>query len=118
MPPLDQVFASFGWKVHNVDATTYGGVVASLEEFRHGVRDGRPTAIICNSKKGFGSFSDFMNKHKVTVPGALLEQEMELQQQLRAARVAELVQLLDRLDADRHGAATRDLLLREAGRVH
>ena len=118
MPPLDQVFASFGWKVHEVDATTYGGVFAALEDFRSGVRDGRPTAIICNSKKGFGAFSDFMNKHKVTVPGALLDQEMELQQRQRAARVEEFVAFLKKLDASDEGARLRELLLEEAGRMH
>ena len=118
MPPLDKVFASFGWKVHNVDATTYDGVFAALREFKHGVRDGRPTAIICNSKKGFGSFSDFMNKHKVTVPPAVLEQEMELQQQQRTARVEEFIAFLDRLDASSDGEVMRELLLQEAGRMH
>ena len=118
MPPLDQVFASFGWKVHNVDTTTYHGVFAALDNFKHGVRDGRPTAIICNSKKGFGSFSDFMNKHKVTVPGPLLEQEMELQIQQRGARVDEFIAFLDRLDGSQEGEVMRDLLLQEASKMH
>jgi transketolase len=118
MPALENVFASFGWKTHSVDATTYSGVFAGLESFRTGVRDGRPTAIICNSKKGFGAFSDFMNKHKVTVPRELLEQEMELQQRQRAARVEEVSAFLERLDGDREGAQMRDLLSQEAARMH
>lgn len=118
MPALDKVFASFGWNTHNVDATTYDGVFAALQSFRYGVRDGRPTAIICNSKKGFGSFSDFMNKHKVTVPGPLLEQEMELQRQQRAARVEEFIAFLDRLDGSPQGEEMRESLLQEAGRMH
>lgn len=118
MPPLDQVFAAFGWNVRNVDATTYDGVFSALQGFRNGPRDGKPTAIICNSKKGFGSFSDFMNKHKVTVPGPLLEQELELQRRQRAARVEEFLPFLDRLDDSQDGEAMRDLLLEEAGRMH
>ena len=118
MPPLEQVFESFGWKVHSVDATTFSGVFAALESFRNGVRDGRPTAIICNSKKGFGAFSDFMNKHKVTVPQALLEQEMEMQKQQRAARVQEFADLLERIGEDGEGAKLRRLLLEEAARMH
>jgi transketolase len=118
MPPLDQVFASFNWKVHNVDATSYGGVFAALESFQSGVRDGRPTAIVCNSKKGFGAFSDFMNKHKVTVPRELLEQEMEMQQRQRALRVEEVGAFLARLDGSLEGESARDRLLREAGRMH
>ena len=118
MPPLEEVFASFGWKAHSVDATTFSGVFAALEEFRNGVRDGRPAAIICNSKKGFGAFSDFMNKHKVTVPQALLEQEMELQKQQRAARVQEFADLLERIGEGGDGAKLRGLLLEEASRMH
>jgi len=118
MPALEEVFASFGWKVHNVDATTFSGVFAALADFRTGVRDGRPTAIICNSKKGFGAFSDFMNKHKVTVPPAMLQQEMELQQQQRAARVEEFKDLLEQFGADDKGAQLRSLLLDEARRMH
>ncbi|HEY5055351.1 MAG TPA: hypothetical protein VII58_04280 [Acidobacteriaceae bacterium] len=118
MPPLEEVFASFGWKVHSVDATTFSGVFAALAEFRTGVRGGRPTAIICNSKKGFGAFSDFMNRHKVTVPPAMLEQEMELQQRQRAARVQEFADLLERIGEDGEGAKLRGRLLEEAARMH
>lgn len=118
MPPLDAVFQSFGWKVHNVDATTYQSIVAALEGFRYGVRDGRPTAIVCNSKKGFGAFSDFMNKHKVTIPDALLVQEMDLQQQQRSARVAEFLSFLDGLDSTPEAELMREMLLREASRMH
>ncbi len=118
MPPLDKVFAAFGWNAHNVDATTYDGVFSALQAFRYGPRDGKPTAIICNSKKGFGSFSDFMNKHKVTVPGPLLEQELELQRRQRAARVEELLPILDRLEGSQDGEAIRDLLQEEAARMH
>ena len=118
MPPLDEVFRSFGWNVHNVDATRYDGVFAALQSFRYDPRNGRPTVIICNSKKGFGSFSDFLNKHKVTVPGPLLDQELELQQQQRSARVDEFITFLDRLDASAEAETIRELLLNEARRMH
>jgi transketolase len=118
MPGLDKVFSSFGWNVHSVDATTYDGVFSALQSFRYSVRNGRPTAIICNSKKGFGSFSDFLNKHKVTVPGPLLEQEMELQCRQRSARVEEFITFLDRFDSSPEGEGMRELLLREARRMH
>lgn len=117
MPSLEDVFRSFGWNTHNVDATQYDGIVAALNSFRFGTRNGRPTVIVCNSKKGFGAFSDFFNKHKVTVPGALLEQELTLQQQRRAARVAEFLSFLDEL-AGADGDAMRELLLGEAERMH
>ena len=75
MPELEPVFESFGWQVHSVDATQYDGVYAALEQFRYGPRNGKPTAIICHGTKGHGALSDFLNKHKVTVPDTLMEQE-------------------------------------------
>ena len=44
-------------------------------------------AIICNTTKGYGAFSDFLNKHKVTTHDHLIEQEVELQQRRRGLRV-------------------------------
>ena len=38
------------------------------KQFRYGPRNGKPTAIICHGTKGHGALSDFLNKHKVTVP--------------------------------------------------
>ena len=64
------MFESFDWEVHSVDATHYEGVYAALEAFRFGPRNGKPTAIICHGTKGHGALSDFLNKHKVTVPDA------------------------------------------------
>ena len=57
----------------------------ALEQFRYGPRNGKPTAIICHGMKGHGALSDFLNKHKVTVPGPLIEQELALQAAQRAA---------------------------------
>ena len=83
MPDLEAVFRSFNWEVHSVDATQYNGLYAALEQFRFGPRNGKPTAIICHTTKGHGALSDFLNKHKVTVPDRLLEQEMTLQSDQR-----------------------------------
>lgn len=118
MPPLAEVFRSYGWNAFSVDATQYDGVVAALTQFRFGARNGRPTVIICNTRKGFGAFSDFFNKHKVTVPGALLTQELELQRQRRAARVQEFVAFLDEVSSMPEGETIRELLLSEADRMH
>jgi transketolase len=87
MPELAPVFASFGWNAHNVDATDYEGVYTALQQFRFGPRNGKPTAIICHSTKGFGGLSDFLNKHKVTTSDELVEQEIALQAEQRARRV-------------------------------
>jgi transketolase len=89
MPDLAPVFRSFGWQAIDVDATQYDGVYAALEEFRYGPRNGRPTAIICSTTKGYGSLSDFFNRHKVAAADSLLEQELALQSEQRRDRVAE-----------------------------
>src|SRR5688500_9050572 len=86
MPDLQPVFESFGWQVHNVDATQYDAVFNALERFRFDPRNGKPTAIICNATKGYGAFSDFFNKHKVAAPDALIAQEIALQSERRRAR--------------------------------
>src|SRR5690606_17446691 len=80
--------------------------------FKHGPRDGRPTAIICHSAKGFGAFASFFNKHKVSVPEDLLDQELEQQNRQRDARIAEFTTYCGRLDP-----SNRDELLAAAERM-
>ena len=41
MPQLDGVFRAYGWNVHDVDATEYDSVMAALENFRFGMRNGK-----------------------------------------------------------------------------
>ncbi len=118
MPDLENVFASFGWKVHSVDATKYDGVYAALEDFRRNPRNGRPTAIICHSTKGFGAFSDFLNRHKVAVTDSLVAQEIELQTAQRAARVAEFAAFCERLAETPGGETTRASLRKLASQLH
>ena len=116
MPDLNQVFASYGWQTYDVDATQYDGVVDALEKFRFGPRNGRPTAIICNTTKGFGAFSDFMNKHKVTITEALIVQELTLQQERRRERVEEFLKHLDEAESSAEGSQVATTL-REAART-
>ena len=118
MPELETVFRSFGWQAHTVDATQFDGVVAALESFRFGPRNGMPTAIICNSRKGFGSFSDYLNRHKVTLPDSLIAQEYTLQSEQRRARIDEFALYCERLAGSAEGDATRESLLEAAHRMH
>ena len=118
MPKLDDVFRSFGWEAYDVDATQYDGVLAALERFKYGPRNGKPMAIICNATKGHGAFSDFMNKHKVTVPESLVVQEIELQKEQRQRRIDELVRHLNELDSSSDGTAVREFLLDAARDMH
>lgn len=117
MPDLCQVFLSFGWEAYDVDATQYDGVLAALERFRFRPRNGKPTVIVCRATKGYGAFSDFLNKHKVTTPPALIGQEIALQQERRSARVAEFVEFIEGLRTDRDRPArdvpARDVLDRD-----
>lgn len=118
MPALDQVFSSFGWTTHNVDATQYDGVVAALEAFRFGPRNGQPTVIICNTSKGYGAFSDFMNKHKVTTTEALVVQELELQNRQRSNRVAEFLAYIDRFNRSENCDSMHGQLIDAARQMH
>ena len=91
-PDMEAVFGAFGWRVENVDGTNYAPVRAALDRFRHGVRNGKPTVIICNCSKGQGAFSNFLNKHKVEIPDAVMEQELALQAELRRARIGDFAE--------------------------
>ena len=90
MPDFATLFRAYGWDACDVDATQYDGVIAALERFRLAERNGRPLAIVCNTTKGYGAFSDFFDKHKVTTPNDLIAQEIDLQSQRRRKRIAEL----------------------------
>jgi transketolase len=118
MPELEEVFASFDWHVHSVDATQYEGVYAALEAFRYGPRNGKPTAIICHGMKGQGALSDFLNKHKVTVPDPLIEQELALQAAQRRDRVAEFNAFHEGLGDQPEGASLQASLTEAARRMH
>jgi transketolase len=110
MPDLAAVFAAFGWVVHSVDATQHDGVYAALEGFKYGPRNGRPTVIICHATKGHGALSDFLNKHKVTVPDALLEQELALQSARRVERVEEFSRFYRSLQDHEGGRTIQETL--------
>lgn len=113
MPRLEDVFASFNWKVYSVDATSYEGVYAALEAFRFGPRNGQPVAIICHSTKGHGALSDFFNKHKVVASNSLNDQEVALQQELRARRVEDFRAYYERTNSE-----LRDSLCAAAREMH
>jgi transketolase len=117
MPDLDAVFRSFNWEVHSVDATQYNGLYAALEQFRFGPRNGKPTAIICHGTKGHGALSDFLNKHKVTVPDRLLQQEMDLQTDQRRDRASEFTAFHDRLRDYPDGGLLQEALMEFAGQM-
>jgi transketolase len=115
MPELEDVFTSFNWHVHSVDATQYDGIYDALEKFRYGPRTGKPTAIICHGMKGHGALSDFLNKHKVTVPDPVLNQELLLQRSQRENRVREFNRFHRDLADHPDGGLVQEALLEIAG---
>ena len=118
MPDFATVFSAYGWKAIDVDATQYEGVVSALQEFRFGAHDGRPTAIVCNTSKGYGALSDFFNRHKVTSSNALIAQELEQQQERRQNRVADAMSFLAALSESPNMAATHQQLMDAAEGMH
>jgi len=113
MPDLKPVFESFGWRAFDVDATQHEGVFDALHAFRYGPRNGKPTAIICHTTKGYGGLSDGFNKHKVTIADSLMTQELALQAEQRSARVAEYKAFHAKLDAKQQA-----ILNQAAERMH
>jgi transketolase len=89
MRGLDKRLASFGWRVFDLDGSQYAPIVEALWQFKYGPRDGRPTAIISHTTKGWGSFSSFLVGHKVEVFDSLCDQEIEAQKRLRGQRSAQ-----------------------------
>jgi transketolase len=118
MPDFATLFRAYGWDACDVDATQYDGVIAALERFRLAERNGRPLAIVCNTTKGYGAFSDFFDKHKVTTPNDLIAQEIDLQSQRRRKRIAELGVFLAELNSDPGRLAIHRQLLEAARSMH
>ena len=114
MPHLETVFESFGWESVSVDATSYEPMYRALEHFRHRPRNGRPMVIVCRSTKGHGALSDALNKHKVTVPDALIEQEIGQQQGRRRDREREVSRFYRALEAHPRGRALQEELIEAA----
>ncbi len=114
MPHLETVFESFGWEALSVDATQYDGIYRALEHFRYRPRNGRPLAIICRTTKGHGALSDALNKHKVTVPDSLIDQEIGLQRQQRRDREVELSRFHSSLADHPRGRALQEALAEAA----
>jgi transketolase len=118
MPDFATVFRTYGWGAIDVDATQYDGVLAALQHFRLGPRDGRPLAIICRTTKGYGALSDFFNRHKVTTSNALIAQEIELQRERRNKRVSEAAAFLAELADGSATASVYKQLLEAARGMH
>jgi transketolase len=107
LPNVGRRFESFGWRAFEVDATGYSSLVEALQEFKHGVRNGKPTVIVCNSRKGWGGFSSLMVAHKTQMVEEICAQELELQQARRLAREQALLESLAEMKAVDRDAVAR-----------
>jgi transketolase len=103
-------FKSFGWRVLSVDATQYNPVLEALRTFKFSSRDGRPTVIICRTRKGYGGFSSVMSGHKIDIPDSLTDQEIALQEHRRTRRVAEFLELFESLSSKGTDGSVRQRL--------
>jgi transketolase len=111
---LAKRFEAFGWRVFNVDGTQYGPVVEALHNFKFSPRDGRPTVIICRTRKGYGAYSNVISGHKITLPDAVCEEEIILQEQRRADRVCAFLDFFNELDVEGEEGMVRDKILATA----
>jgi transketolase len=118
MPDLEAVFSAFGWNVIGADATDYESVYTALEGFRFGARNGKPTVIVCYSTKGQGGFSDFLNKHKVTINNRMMEQELAQQAHQRELRVEDFARYCNRIEESPEGDRIQAALMDIARQMH
>lgn len=98
MDNIGKAFGAFGWNVHDINGTSYSAVVEALNEFKTGPRNGKPTVIICNTKKGYGGFSSCFVNHKITVKDDVVEEEIKLQKQRREQRVIDFFKISGKVD--------------------
>ena len=107
-------FEAFGWRVFKADAMQYPAVVDALGAFKYGGRNGRPTAILCNTSKGYGSFSEFMTRHKVEIDEKTYKLESALQMRRRDSRIKDFAGYFSHLK----DAAIREELIEYARGIH
>lgn len=79
---------SFGFNVVHAEARRYEDMMEALGNFKYRPRRGKPTAIIAESEKGYGSFSSDFIKHKLTVNPEMIEKEIAFHEKRRAKRTA------------------------------
>ena len=96
---LGEQIESFGWNVCEVDSTRFAPVLSALDRFKYGAGDGRPTAILCKSAKGYGGFSSVTCRHKIQLDEKTYLTEKELQEREYNLRAGGLKKILQKLDS-------------------
>jgi len=90
MDALEARLGAFGFDVLRAGADNMPALLRAFEHFRREVRDGRPTAILCDGFKGFGGHMGAMGKHKGSFGDAELDAEARLIEQDRLRLVRSL----------------------------
>ncbi|MFC2062430.1 transketolase C-terminal domain-containing protein [Chloroflexota bacterium] len=114
LPNLGSRLDAFGWRVFDVDATNYEQVLSALQAFKLKTRDGRPTAIICWTEKGYGAFSNLFCSHNLVVSDDLAEEELKLQRNRRSQRVSDFLEFFNGINGKVKASVTQNQLLRMA----
>jgi transketolase N-terminal domain/subunit/transketolase C-terminal domain/subunit len=100
MNNIEGWFESFGWRVMLVDSTEYPAVLQALGEFKQSPRNGKPTAILCRTRKGAGGFSSFCVSHKGEIPSDLAAQEIQFQERRKKLRMERYQEILASLPSE------------------
>ncbi|MCE1159231.1 MAG: transketolase [Spirochaetia bacterium] len=100
MNNMEGWFESFGWKVVSVDSTDYPALLQALGDFKRSPRSGKPTAILCRARKGFGGYSSFCVSHKGEIPPELAAQEIQFQERRKKLRTERYQEILASLPSE------------------
>ncbi|MFA9381960.1 MAG: transketolase C-terminal domain-containing protein, partial [Acetanaerobacterium sp.] len=92
MEDLSERLTAFGFRVLEADGGNMASILACLQEFKRFPRSFCPTAIICNSYKGFGGYATTTGKHKASFNDEEVAAECALLAHTRKARVHNLNQ--------------------------
>jgi transketolase len=82
--------SAFGFRVFEAESANMPRLLKCLRDFRSSPRDSRPSAIICETYKGFGGHSIATAKHKAGFSDAEIESERSILRRERGQRIRNL----------------------------
>ena len=95
MSNITKCFDAFGFNVIEADCSEMSTLLSALEQFCSYPRSSKPTAIICQSVKGFGGYAATTQKHKASFLDEEIERELMMLKHTREQRV----RILNNFDA-------------------
>jgi transketolase N-terminal domain/subunit/transketolase C-terminal domain/subunit len=106
MNNIEGWFESFGWQVKSVDSSDYPAVLEALGSFKQSTRNGKPSAIICRTRKGSGGYSSFCVSHKGEISPELAAQEILFQERRKQLRIERHQEILKKLPLEERNFIT------------